>query len=125
MYAHVRTYTHTRRNFYDNESALHHCQTKFNHQSDSIHFYYPIAVQSISILTPYWLRHLYKLSTSVINYHPFTTIFQLSTNRSIISHSYPIHYYRFPSSLSSRTHHIPSLSNVQSNSPSYQYVNML
>lgn len=62
---HLRTYTRTRRKFSDNKSALQHCQTEFNHQSDTIHFYYPIAVQSIFILTPHWLRHLYKLSISV------------------------------------------------------------
>ena len=62
MYTHVRTYTRTRRKFSDNESVLQHYQTEFNHQSDSTHFYYPITVQSISILAPHWLRHLYKLS---------------------------------------------------------------
>ena len=52
IYTHVRTYTRTRRNFSDNKSALQHCQTEFHHQSDTIHFCYPITVQSISILAP-------------------------------------------------------------------------
>ena len=42
-----------------------------------------------------------------------------------ICHQSPNHYHHFPSSPSSHTHHILSLSNVQSNSPSYQYVSML
>lgn len=97
MYAYVRTYTRTRRNFSDNESALQHYQTVFHHQSDAIHFYYPIAVQTISILEPHWLCHLYKLSASDIICHSFTSVFQLSTNRP-----------------SSRTYHIPSLSDFHS-----------
>ena len=76
MYAHVRTYTRTRRKFSNNESALQHCQTDFHHQSDTIHFYYPFTVQSISILAPHWLRHLYKLSASDNICYIFPTIFQ-------------------------------------------------
>ena len=121
-YAHVRTYTRTRRKFSDTKSALQHCQTEFHHQSDSIHFYYSITVQSVSTLASHWLRHLYKLSASTNICHSFTIIFQLSANNSIIYHSSPIHYHHFPSS---RTHHIPSLSDFQPNSPSYQYVSLL
>ena len=86
MYTHVRTYTRTRRNFSDNKSVLHHYQTDFHHQSDTIHFYYPITVQSIPILAPHWQRHLYKLSTSVIICYTFTSIYQLSTNHSSLTH---------------------------------------
>ena len=80
MYAHVRTYTRTRRKFSDIKSTLQHCQTEFLHQSDTIHFYCPIAVQSVSLLAPHWLRNLYKLSAFVINYHPLTIIFKLSSD---------------------------------------------
>ena len=111
MYTHVRTYTRTRRKFFDIKSVLQHYQTEFHHQSDSIHFYYSITVQTISIC-----HHLIHI------YHPLLTITQLSATNSIISHSSPIYYHHFPSS---RTHHIPSLSDFQSNSPSYQYVSML
>ena len=64
-HARVRTYTRTRRKFSDNESALQYYQTEFHHQSVSIHFYCPMAVQSVSTLAPHWLRHLYKPSASV------------------------------------------------------------
>ena len=88
MYAHVRTYTRTRRKFSDIKSTLQHCQTEFLHQSDTIHFYYPIAVQSISILAPHWLHTLYKLSSFVTHfppiYHSLAIIFQLSVNHPII-----------------------------------------
>ena len=91
MYAHVRTYTRTRRKFSDIKSALQHCQTEFNHQSDTIQFYHPIAVQSISILAPHWLRYLYKLSLSLIHYHPFRTITQpFAIHLSFISHCHLI-----------------------------------
>ena len=126
IYAHVRTYTRTRRNFSDNESALQHCQTEFNHQSDTIHFYYPTTVQSISILAPHWLRHLYKLPSSVTHllsiYNHFPTIHQPFNHLSLISHllsPLPIITNR-PS-----THHILSLCNNKSNSLSYQYVSIL
>ena len=107
IYTHVRTYSRTRRKFSDNKSALQHCQTEFHHHSNSIHFYYPITVQSVSILAPHWLRHLYKLLSSTIicytftiHYHPLQSIHQLS----IISRSSPIHYHRFPSSRQTHPH---------------------
>ena len=93
MRTHVRTYTRTRRNFSDNKYALQHYQTEFHHQSDTIHFYYLITVQSISILAPHWRRHLYKLSTiviicctftSIINHYP--TIRHPFNHLSLISH---------------------------------------
>ena len=116
MYAHVRTYTRTRRNFSDNKSALQHYQTDFHHQSDTIHFYYPITVQSISILKPHWLRHLYKLLSSVTHllhiYHPlppirdhYPTIHHLSIIYHLISlhHLTHIIFHLYP--MSSPTHH--------------------
>ena len=119
MYAHVRTYTRTRRNFSDNKSALQHCQTKFHHQSVTIHFYYPITVQSISILEPHWLHHLYKPLPYVTHlpliYHPLATITQLSTNFNhllLISNSLSL----LPIiSNSPSAHHIPFLSDFHSN----------
>ena len=127
MYTHVRTYTRTRRKFSDNKSALQHCQTEFHHHSNSIHFYYSIAVQSVSILAPHWLRHLYKLSLSVIICCTFPTIFQLFTNHSIISCSSPIHYHCFPSSRTVHPHIIYHfyLISIPTNSPFYQYVSIL
>ena len=77
MYTHVRTYTRTRENFSDCKSAIQHCQTEFHHQSTTIHSYYPITVQSISILTPPSQQHLHKLSASVIVYHPFIIHYHL------------------------------------------------
>ena len=126
IYTHVHACTRTRRKFSDTKSALQHFQTEFNHQSDTIHFYCPITVQSISILAPHWLRHLYKLSASVNICRPLSpirnhcpTIYQLL----IISCSSPIHYHRFPPY---HTHHIPSYPiSSPTNSPSYQYVSML
>ena len=119
---HVRTYTRTRRNFSNNKSALQHCQTEFHHQSDTIHFCYPITVQSISILAPPLI--VPSVQTTIIC-HSFIVIFQLSFHHSIICQPSPIHYHHFPSSPSSCTHHILSLSNNQPNSPSYQYVSIL
>ena len=98
IYTHVRTYTRTRRKFSDTKSALQHCQTEFHHQSDTIHFYYPIAVQSISMLAPHWLHHLYKLSATIVIWHPLSSVFQLSANNSIISRSSLIYYHCRPSS---------------------------
>ena len=63
-----------------------------------------------------------QLSSSVAHLHPLSTITQLSAIHSIISRSSPIYYH---CRSSSHAHHILSLSNVQSNSPSYQYVSML
>ena len=107
MYAHVRTYTRTRRNFSDNESALQHCQTEFNHQSDTIHFYYPTTVQSISILEPHWLRNLYKLSTFVTHFPPIynnlPTISKPFIIYSLICRLSPIYYHYRPSY---RTNHL-------------------
>ena len=54
--------------------------------------------------------------SSISNHYP--TIHHLS----FISHLSPIHYHCFPSS---HTHHILFLSNVQSNSSSYQYVSSI
>lgn len=113
-YAHIRTYTRTRRKFSDIKSVLQHCQTEFHHQSDTIHFYYPITVQSISILAPYWHHHLYKPSLSVIIFHSFTTIFQLSANYSSLTHL-PIRFPSHHNPPSSRARHIPSLSDFHSN----------
>ena len=108
MYAHVRTYTRTRRKFSDSKSALQHCQTEFHHQSDSIHFYYPFAVQFIFILAPHWLRNLYKLPSFVAHfpliYHSlshiyinFQTIYHSFNHPfihlSLISYSFPISSY--------------------------------
>ena len=121
MYAHVRTYTRTRRNFSDNKSAIQHCQTEFHHQSDTIHFYYPIAVQSISILAPHWLRHLYKLSSTDIHYHPLSSIrnYCPTIHRLLIIHSIICiansHTLLPIISNSPSTHHIPSLSDFHSN----------
>ena len=127
MYVHVRTYTRTRENFSDSKTALQHCQTEFNHQSDTIQLYYPITVQSISILIPHWQRHLYKLSTSAINWHSLSSIIihsePLPNHSQSISHLFPTVTHIYLSS--SRTHHILSWSNVYPNSPSYQYVSML
>ena len=115
MYAHVRTYTRTRRNFHDIKSVLQHCQTEFNHQSNTIHFYYPITVQSVSILVPHWLRHLYKPSLSVtylqLIYNHLSIIPQLLANYSIICIANS-HTLSLPSIIS---HTILSLSNFQSN----------
>ena len=122
MYTHVRTYTRTRRKFFDIKSVLQHYQTEFHHQSDSIHFYYSITVQSISILAAPSVQTISICHHLIHIYHLLLTITQLSATNSIISHSSPIYYHHFPSF---RTHHIPSLSDFQSNSPSYQYVSML
>lgn len=73
-YTHVRTYTRTRRKFSDTKSALQHYQTEFHHQSDSNHFYYPITVQSVSILAPPSIHYLYKASESVIIYYTLSSI---------------------------------------------------
>ena len=93
MYTRVRTYTRTRRKFFDIKSVLQHYQTEFHHQSDTIHFYYPIAVQSISILAPHWLCHLYKLLTSdiicctfTIHYQPLPNYPHPFNHLSVISH---------------------------------------
>ena len=125
MYTHVCTYTRTRRKFSNTKSALQHCQTEFHHQSDTNHFYYPIAVQSVSILTPHWLCHLYKPLPYVTHlpliYHPLATIFYLPT-------IYQLYIAHLPFIITT-DHHLTLilfLSNFQSNhSPSYQYVNML
>ena len=84
-----------------------------------------------SLYNPYPYRHpigggictnYRQLSSSVAHLHPLSTITQLSAIHSIISRSSPIYYH---CRSSSHAHHILSLSNVQSNSPSYQYVSML
>ena len=120
MYTHVRTYTRTRRKFSDIKSAIQHCQTEFHHQSDTIHFCYPITVQSISILATHWLRHLYKPSLSDIHYHPFRTISQsFPTISQPFNHLLLISHSLLPIPIITNnpsTHHIPSLSNVKSNS---------
>ena len=71
-----------------------------------------ITVQSISILAPHWLRHLYKLSLSDIICRQFTnylpTIRPPSNHLSLISHS--LSPFSIISS-SPFTHHILSLSN--------------
>ena len=129
MYAHVRTYTRTRRNCSDTKSALQHCQTEFHHQSDSIHFYYPIAVQSI--LAPHWLHTLYKLSSFVTQfpriYNNLPTISQPFTNYSIIciviSHLLSLPTIILNNSYTHYIHLYPISS--QTNSSSYQYVSML
>ena len=123
MYAYVRTYTRTRRIFSDNKSALQHYQIEFNHQSNIIRFYYPITIQSISILAPHWLRHLYKLSSYTINYHPSASIFQLSTNHLIIFRSSPIHYHHLPSSQQTHPHIIFYLYPITS--PTHHPINIL
>ena len=134
IYAHVRARTHVyahAKKFSDIKSALQHYQTEFHHQSDSIHFYYPITVQFIYILEPHWQRHLYKLSLFVTHfpliYHSLSHIYiNLQTiYHSFTSHLSPIHF-QFPHiSPLSRTHHIPSLSDFHSNRPFYQYVSLL
>ena len=64
-----------------------------------------------------------QLSSSVAHLHPLSTITQLSPTHSIICQSSPIYYHYRPSS---RTHHIPSLSDFHSNQLTilsiYQYV---
>ena len=81
IYTHVRTYSRTRRKFSDNKSALQHCQTEFHHHSNSIHFYYSIAVQSVQTVV---ICHL-----SDIHYHPLAIVSQLSANYPpLISYSY-------------------------------------
>ena len=125
MYTHVRTYTHTRRNFSNNKSALQHCQTEFHHQSDTIHFYYPITVQSISILAPHWLRHLYKPLPYVTHlpliYHPFAIIFYLPTiYQLLVTHPSLITLHH----LARVIFHLYLIS-IPTNSQSYQYVSML
>lgn len=63
-------------------------------------------IQSLYNPYPYWHHHRYiictkhqNLSSSTIHYHPFGTIFQLSTNHlTSISYSSPIHYHYRPSS---------------------------
>ena len=123
MYAHGRTYTRTRRNFSDNKSAPQHCQTEFHHQSDNIHFYYPTTVQSISILAPHWLHHLYKLSSSAINWHSLSSIRKYcpTIHRLLIIHSIICsansHTLSLPPIISNSpsTHNIPSLSDFHPN----------
>ena len=119
MYTHVRTYTRTRRKFSDIKSTLQHHQTEVNHQSDTIHFYYSITVQSISILAAPSVQTVIIYHSSAIHYHPFETISQQSAARLLLI-SHPSHI-----SPSSRARHIPSLYDFQPNSPSYQYVSML
>ena len=108
MYAHVRTYTRTRRKFSDIKSTLQHCQTEFLHQSDTIHFYYPIAVQSVSILEPHWLRNLYKLSTFITHFPPIynnlPTISKPFIIYSLICRLSPIYYHYRPLSWTIHIH---------------------
>ena len=108
MYAHVHTYTRTRKKFSDIKSALQHCQTELYHQSDSIHFYYPIAVQSISILAPHWLHTLYKLSSFVTHFPPIynnlPTISKPFIIYSLICRLSPIYYHCRPLSWTIHIH---------------------
>ena len=116
MYAHVRTYTRTRRNFSDNKSALQHYQTELNHQSDIIHLCYPTTVQSISILAPHWLRHLYKLPSFVThlqqssNYPPIiqSSLAHLPFIITAVHHRTHIIFYLYL--MSSPTHHLINMS---------------
>ena len=91
MYAHVRTYTHARRKFYDTKSALQHYQTKFHHQSDkqslllsnrcTIHINIGTTLAAPSVQTVIICQHL----SSSVTHLPST--FQLSANHlSFISH---------------------------------------
>ena len=124
IYAHVRTYTRTRRNFSDNKSALQHCQTEFNNQSDIIHFYYPIAVQSISILAPHWLRHLYKPSASITHLPSIIIHSEPSPNNPpLVCYPFLIHLITLHH-LARVIFHLYMIS-IPTNSPSYQYVSML
>ena len=131
MYAHVRTYTHTRMSFSDNKSALQHYQTEFHHQSDTIYFYYPLTVQSVSILEPHWLRNLYKLLSFITHfpliYHSLAIIFQPFINYLSSPKLCPIYYHWRPSSRTVHPHIIFHLYLIYSptNSPSYQYVSLL
>ena len=108
MYAHVRTYTRTRRKFSDIKSALQHCQTKFPHQSYTIHFYCPIVVQSISMLPLHWLCHLYKLSEFVTHFPPIynnlPTISKPFIIYSLICRLSPIYYHCRPLSWTIHIH---------------------
>ena len=83
-------------------------------------------IQSLYNPYPYWhhigcaiCTNCQHLTSSVTHLHsPQITSQQSATRLSLISH--PSHI-----SPSSRARHIPSLSDFQSNSPSYQYVSML
>ena len=84
---HVRTYTRTRRKFSDSKSAIQHCQTKFHHQSDTIHFYCPIAAQSLSILAAPSVQTISICHSFTIHYHPFSNYPPTIYHLSLISHS--------------------------------------
>ena len=119
MCTHVHTYTRTRRKFSDNKSALQHCQTDFHHLSDTIHFYYPIAVQSISILAP---PLIVPSVQTVIICHSFIVIFQLSFHHPIICQPSPIYYHCHPSSRTVYPRIIYHLYSMTS--PTHHHINM-
>ena len=131
MYAHTRTYTRTRRSFSDTKSAFQHCQTEFHHHSDTIHFYYPITVQT----NLYW-NHIDCIIctncchlSSIITHLPFISNYLPTIHHhSSISITHLSIYLPFIITVS---HHLARiifhlyLISSPTNLPSYQYVSLL
>ena len=123
MYARVRTYTRTRRNFFLTANLLYSIT-----KPSSIISPTPFISIIQSLYNPYQYWHhigcaictnCCHLTSYVTHSHSPKTIFQLST----IHLPYISHLLSLPSIILNT---ILSLSNVQSNyQPSYQYVNML